>query len=69
VAVDDDKLMGAARYGTRLEGIDLSPEGGASIAAAVQLKAEGQLRAEETIVLFNTGAGWLYRDPEEALAG
>lgn len=67
VAVDDDKLMGAARYGTTLEGIDLSPEGGASIAAAVQLKTQGLLRSDEAVVLYNTGAGWLYRTPEDVL--
>ena len=34
VAVDDDKLSAAARYGAKLEGIDFAPEGGAAIAAA-----------------------------------
>lgn len=61
VAVDDDKLTSAARYGTSLEGIDFSPEGGAAIAAAAALKARGELRPEDTVVIFNTGAGWLYR--------
>ena len=61
VAVDDDKLTSAARYGTSLEGIDFSPEGGAAIAAAAALKARGELRQEDTVVIFNTGAGWLYR--------
>jgi threonine synthase len=65
--VDDDKLMGAAKYGTALEGIDLSPEGGASIAAAVQLKSRGLLRSDDAVVLYNTGAGWLYRTPEDVL--
>lgn len=61
VAVDDDKLTSAARYGTSLEGIDFSPEGGAAIAAAAALKARGELRPEDTVVIFNTGSGWLYR--------
>lgn len=61
VAVDDDKLSSAARYATALEGIDFAPEGGASIAAAAALKARGELQPDETVVLFNTGAGWLYR--------
>ncbi|HSR15527.1 MAG TPA: pyridoxal-phosphate dependent enzyme, partial [Gemmatimonadales bacterium] len=69
VAIEDEKLMGAAHYGTTLEGIDLSPEGGASIAAAVQLKSHGLLHSGETIILFNTGAGWLYRSPDEVLQG
>jgi threonine synthase len=44
-----------------LEGIDASPEGGAALAGAVALKASGTLGPEERVVVFNTGAGWLYR--------
>ena len=65
VAVSDDELTEEARQGSRLEGIDFAPEGGASIAAARALRARGVLRREDRVVLFNTGAGWLYRDPAE----
>ena len=65
VAVSDAALTEAARDGSRLEGIDFSPEGGASLAAAETLRRAGVLRPEERVVLFNTGAGWLYRDPAE----
>ena len=61
VAVSDPQLVAAARDLQTLEGIDASPEGGAALAAAVQLKEAGRLRASETVVIFNTGAGWLYR--------
>ena len=61
VAVDDDKLSAAARYGARLEGIDFAPEGGAAIAAAAMLRADGVLGPEHSVIAFNTGAGWLYR--------
>ena len=61
IAVDDATLSGAAHYGTMLEGIDLSPEGGAAIAAAAALKAEGVIQPDACVILFNTGAGWLYR--------
>jgi len=61
VAVDDDKLTAAARYGSQLEGIDFAPEGGAAIAAAAALRADGVLSAEQAVVIFNTGASWLYR--------
>lgn len=61
VAITDEALTQAAAFGTRLEGIDLSPEGGAVMAAAVHLKQEGRIGAKERVVLFNTGAGWLYR--------
>ncbi|HEV8355138.1 MAG TPA: threonine synthase [Gemmatimonadales bacterium] len=65
VAVSDDDLECEAREGSRLCGIDFAPEGGASIAAARVLRERGVLGAEDRIVLFNTGAGWLYRDPDE----
>jgi hypothetical protein len=45
------------------EGIDFSPEGGAAIAAARVLRERGALSAEDRVLLFNTGAGWLYRRP------
>ena len=61
IAVEDDNLTAAARYGARLEGIDFAPEGGAAIAAAAMLRANGVLGPEHSVVAFNTGAGWLYR--------
>ena len=35
--------------------------GGAALAAVMELRARGAIRPEERVVLFNTGAGWLYR--------
>jgi len=61
VAVDDATLTGAARFGTRLEGIDFSPEGGAVVAGASVLLGTGHLSPDDRVVLFNTGGGWLYR--------
>lgn len=62
VAVDDDRLLAAAEYATRLEGIDFCPEGGASIAAVAALRAAGRIGVDDRVVAFNTGAGWLYRE-------
>jgi threonine synthase len=59
--VSDAQLTAAARDLQTVEGIDAAPEGGAALAGAVVLKARGQLGPEERIVIFNTGAGWLYR--------
>ena len=56
-----------AQFGTRQEGIDFSPEGGASIAAALELKRQGSIQDGERVIVFNTGAGWLYRDAGELL--
>ncbi|MGQ0704212.1 MAG: threonine synthase [Gemmatimonadales bacterium] len=65
VAVGDPDLEHEAREGSRLEGIDFAPEGGASIAAGRILRERGVLRSNQRVVLFNTGAGWLYRSTRE----
>jgi threonine synthase len=62
VAVSDEELSRWATEISRLEGLDLSPEGGASLAAAMRLRERGDIRASERVVVFNTGAGWLYRE-------
>jgi threonine synthase len=69
VAVDDAVLLEAANQVTREEGVDLSPEGGAAIAALEWLVGRGQVDRGETIVVFNTGAGWLYRTADHLRAG
>ncbi len=65
VAVTDDELTEEAARGSFEEGIDFSPEGGAGLAAVRLLLARGQLSAGERVIVFNTGAGWLYREPTE----
>ena len=61
VAVSDEALTEAARQIQVVEGIDASPEGGAALAGAVSLLRRGILQPHERVVVFNTGAGWLYR--------
>jgi len=61
VAVTDAELTEAARVASRTEGIDVSPEGGAAFAAVRQLRENGTLSPKDRVVIFNTGAGWLYR--------
>ncbi len=61
VAVTDADLTSEAALASREEGIDLSPEGGAGLAAARILRERGLLGAEDRVIVFNTGAGWLYR--------
>jgi len=63
VAVEDEALEAEAARATRETGIDFSPEGGAALAAVAALLATGTLRPGERVLAFNTGAGWLYRDP------
>jgi threonine synthase len=61
VAVSDTALTAAARELQTVEGIDACPEGGAALAGAVELQRRGAIRPGDRVVVFNTGAGWLYR--------
>ena len=61
VAVSESQLTAAARELQTVEGIDAAPEGGAALAAAIALQQRGAVGRDERIVVFNTGAGWLYR--------
>ena len=69
VAVPDELLAEEARQGTRETGIDLSPEGGAALAAVSVLRARGELRPDDRVLVFNTGSGGLYREPSDLLPG
>jgi len=60
VAVDDAAIVEAIYATGRREGLLLSPEGAATIAAIPALLESGALRRDERIVTFNTGAGIKY---------
>jgi threonine synthase len=59
-AVTDEDIMGALSLTARLEGEFICPEGAAAVAAAAQLKKEGFLKANERVVILNTGTGLKY---------
>lgn len=61
VSVTDEALTSAQQEIAEREAVDASPEGGATLAALRDLISRGAIRRDESIVLFNTGAGWLYR--------
>jgi threonine synthase len=61
VAIDDERIQEVTLRATGLEGIDFSPEGGAGVAAVALLVEQGILDPGDETVVFNTGAGWLYR--------
>lgn len=61
VAVTDAVLTAEQRATSRREGLDLSPEGGAALAAAALLREAGTIAEDARVLVFNTGAGWLYR--------
>ncbi len=64
LAVADREMMeGSARL-ARYEGIDASPEGGATLAALERLIHEKKVGVDERVVLLNTGTGLKYFDAE-----
>jgi len=55
IAVDEVAIEPAAAEMRTREGIDAGPEAGAGLAALKTLQSRGDVRAGETVVLFNTG--------------
>ncbi len=60
IAVSDEEMLDAANQIGRTQGIFTSPEGGATLAALLQLREKGWIRVNEKVVLFNTGSGHKY---------
>jgi threonine synthase len=62
VAVTDEDMIACMREMGRLEGISAAPEGGAALHAIRVLQAQGRIKPDETVVLFNTGGALKYLD-------
>jgi threonine synthase len=62
VSATDEEILAATRQWASLEGIFAAPEGAASLVAYQKLRANGFLRGEDTVVLFNTGTAYKYLD-------
>ena len=62
IALPDDRILDSLKDWARNEGIFLSPEGAAATASYDHLIESGFLKAEDRVVLFNTGAGLKYTD-------
>jgi threonine synthase len=60
VAVPDKDLIAGASLIGRTQGIFACPEGGATLAAFQELRDQGWIADDETVVLFNTGSGLKY---------
>ncbi|HEY1424973.1 MAG TPA: threonine synthase [Candidatus Acidoferrum sp.] len=69
LAFSDGVILDSLRDWAKEEGIFLSPEGAAATAAYDHLLQTGFLRAEDRVVLFNTGAGLKYTDVTAEAAG
>lgn len=62
IAVSDAAIMAGMRDLAAKEGIFTSPEVGAVVAAAKQLRANGFLKADDETIMFATGAGMKHTD-------
>ena len=62
IAVDDDAIMTGVKDLAANEGIFAAPEGGAAMAAYLELLKNGFLKQNDEVVLFNTGSGYKYLD-------
>lgn len=62
IAVSDTEILEAIREVGSKEGLFFAPEGAACQVALKKLRAQGWIRDEETVLLFNTGAGIKYVD-------
>jgi threonine synthase len=62
ISATDEEILEATRHWAKIEGIFAAPEGAACLVAYRKLRASGFFRAEDTVVLFNTGSGLKYLD-------
>ncbi len=60
IAVTDEELIAATREIGAAEGLFCAPEGAACLPALRKMIKAGQVKPEERVVLFNTGAGVKY---------
>ena len=60
VAVEDEQILAAEEMLASREGTFVCPEGAANLSAALKLRDEGWIQADEKIVLLNTGSGLKY---------
>jgi threonine synthase len=72
IAVSDEDLLDAGVQLATDEGMFIAPEGAACVSALEKLLANGFLKRDEKIVIYNTGSGLKYleaystRFPREA---
>lgn len=64
IAVSETDIQDEQRRAARLEGTFVCPEGAAVLAAARELRAQGEIDADERVVALNTGAGIKYPDSQ-----
>jgi threonine synthase len=69
ISIPDDTILASLRDWAKNEGVLLCPEGAAATAAYTHLLETGELKPDDRVVLFNTGAGLKYTDVIAEVAG
>ena len=62
IAVTDDDLLAGTDQISALEGMHMSPEVGACVAASAQLRESGWLQESDQVIIFGTGSGLKHVD-------
>lgn len=65
VGVSDAEIREALRQTGDNEGMFVSPEGAAGVAAVAKLRKQGEIAASERVVIYNTGTGLKYPEMVE----
>ena len=60
LSVTDEQMIDAVKLIGRTQGLFVSPEGGATLAAFTELQKSCWIKTNEKVVLFNTGSGHKY---------
>lgn len=68
VAVSEEEMLDGMNDLAAAEGCVACPEGGATLAALRQLRASGEIRADDRVTIFNTGSGLKYPEAWRAAA-
>jgi threonine synthase len=67
IAVSDERIEAARTLCAHEDGLLLCPEGAATLAAAEQALADGQIEKDTRVMLFNCGTGLKYPLPDTSL--
>ena len=62
LAVTDQEMVEGMLAIGRHAGVSAAPEGGAALAAIEKLVADGSIKPQDSVVLFNTGGALKYLD-------
>jgi threonine synthase len=62
IAVTDERILEGTMAISATEGMHMSPEVGACVAAAEELRASNFLKEDERVIIFGTGSGLMHVD-------